>query len=121
MITVKLVQLKVAESTLRKIAASEMPVKISYKIGKVLSVINDEIEFIEKERQKLFDKYGIPSEDQTQIVVPQENMADFNKGYGEILDIEIGLEAEPLDISEFPDSLLLSPAEIDSILFLLKA
>ena len=88
----------------------ELPIKVSYRLVKLLRQCSMEMESMEKARVKLVDKYAeTPEEHEASpdkdkgIKVAEEKMPDFQKEFGVLLDEEVEIDFEPILIDELGD------------------
>ena len=110
---VKLFEIKGIEDGLKKIADTDLNVKVAYKIAKVLKKIAEESGTIEETRAKLVSKYGthIQKDGQPVCEVDEDKKQDFFKEYGDLLNEEIELDIKPLSLSDLGD-IKLSPVDM---------
>lgn len=108
---VQLSELKQIEPSLNKLVQMQLPVKISYRLSKVLKKISQELNTLEETRQTLVKKLGVLNEDTQQIEVPQDRVQDFVKEMEEVLSESYELEFIPIDIEEITN-VTLSPADV---------
>ena len=99
---VKLLDIKNAESALQAIINSSMPIKLAYKMSKLLDQVTSELKAIEKLRVDLVKKYGGEDPSTKNVVVPEENISKFISDYVSLLEAESTLE-----IIQIPYSLIL--------------
>lgn len=110
-----------------KMVSFKTPQK-NLSVYRFVKAIQDKQDFVEGERRKLIEKFGVEKEKGT-IVVPPENMKEFLDAFQEIISMEIedDIPSPGLVESDFEDtncfypedkSLWMNGAEIDSVLFL---
>ena len=103
--TVTLSQLKTSETVLVKLLSAELPVRVSYRLSKIIKNINQELTEFESSRQKLFEKYGEPQNDNTIMVKPelqQEFLAQLNMLLAETVELpDIKVTVQDLDDVKF--------------------
>lgn len=119
MIKVTLFNIKAAEPALLKLADTNLPVKTAYKIGKLLHVLNTELQLIDKQRVKLIEQYGTKSETTKDITIePGTDAAKkFEVDFLNFLETETTLNTEPLEM-ELLDEISyvnITPREISSL------
>ena len=83
----KLGQILQARSALNKLAESELSPKYLYKVSKMLSKVNKELEFIDENRNKLIQELGCEVKE-GEWKVKDENLQEFIKRFNEFLDID---------------------------------
>lgn len=86
----KLKELVVAQGALERLLALELPAAMSYKIVRAVRPILIELRNYERERIRLFHRFGIDT-GQGQIAVASENIPQFNEELNALLDIDIEL------------------------------
>ena len=108
---VTLAELKSIEPSLNKLIQMQLPIKISYRLAKVLKKISQELVTLEETRHMLVKKYGELNEETQQIVVPNDKTQDFVDEMQIILDEIYELEFIPMDIEEM-GNVTLSPSDV---------
>ena len=95
----------------------------AYKLGKALKIINDELEFYEDSRKKLFEQYCIKDEkghvkinDKGQVQVAPDKIPIFNTEMEKINNIEIELNI-PYLILEDLTNVKLTPQEAANLIW----
>ncbi|PRR84736.1 hypothetical protein [Clostridium luticellarii] len=107
------------------IVKKQLPVCASYAISKNIEAFNREIEFYNKERKKLVDKYS-KKDDKGKTVkskkgeITLEKPEEFQKEHEELLNIETEIEVCTCTIANLGDKEPFSPAEITAINFMLE-
>jgi len=91
-----------------------LPTKMKYKISLLLNELSPSIEFFEKERVEIINKFNT-SENPDEITIPTESMEDFNKEVEELVNTEFEGEIKK---GEIPMSveLPLTAIEIQALL-----
>jgi hypothetical protein len=90
--TLTLAQIKNAELSITKLLTSPLPVRISYRLSKVVKIISTELQQFEELRQKLVEKYG-EVDSSGMVTVTQTNQPQFLAEINGLLD----------EVIEFPD------------------
>ena len=90
--TLTLAQIKNAELSITKLLTSPLPVRISYRLSKVVKIISTELQQFEELRQKLVEKYG-ETDSSGMVTVTQTNPPPFLAEINGLLD----------EFIEFPD------------------
>jgi hypothetical protein len=103
---------------LNKLSELQLPLTVSYKLVKIVKKISDEIESIEKMRQKLIKKHG--KEDESgNITVSEEKKTEFVNEFTTLLNTKIKLDFEPISLQEIKD-LTMSVSDMGRLQFLFK-
>lgn len=89
-----------------------LPIKLSYKLGKLVKIVDEEIQEIENRRIELVKKYGVEDKEKGTIKVSDENQDHFMKEYSELLDLDVNLDFEQVDINQLPDDIKISPQQL---------
>lgn len=86
-----------------------LPVKYSFRLSKVMKVLQDELQQFETAKQDLFKKLGEPAESDsdnqqpnmqgTQYKIKPENIDQFQTEMQQLLEEEITLEFNPIPLS----------------------
>jgi len=101
---------------LSKLVTQEMPIKVAFKIGKIIKTLGEEFEMIEKQRVALVNKHGEKSEEG--IKVPQEKTAAFVGEFEDFLKEKTNIFIEKINPNILPDDIKLSPRDSELINFL---
>lgn len=121
MINLTLGELAISIETLNKIANSTFDeIATSYAVFKILKQVNEELEPYNKALQALYDKLGVPSEDDPEIIrIEPDNVEEFLKEKASLDGQPAELACERLAISKLAGCKL-TPAEIGAIEWLIK-
>jgi hypothetical protein len=105
---------------LAKLAKSELPLKLSYRLSKFLKSVQEELAVFEEKRIELVYKYAekdvegnIP--DKKNVRVAEGKIAEFTKEYSDLTELEVELDYKPFKLSEL-QSVNFTPAEIGTLL-----
>lgn len=110
---------------LREIANKKMPAKTAYRFARINKEIERENDVFQETRRDLILKYGEKDEkgklkeENGNITIPKEQLADFRKESSELLNTCITINADRLDIEDFGDDMF-SPTEIGKIEWVIK-
>jgi len=103
---IKVEKLMLAKDSLNKLLSQELPVTTAFRLSKLAKQVIEELKTVEDNRIKLIKKYQEEpkeGEKESNIRVAPENAAAFNQDFSELLNIEIGLDFEPISIGEISD------------------
>ncbi len=86
---------------LPRLTDKELPIKISFRLLKLLKSCSGEIETLEKSRIKLVKKYAEEgSEDKQEFKVADEKKNEFQEEFNILLGEEVEIDFEPIGIEE---------------------
>jgi len=94
MITITLGELKTIEATLSKLLTMQLPIKLSFRLSKILKPINEELARIEEFRVAKVMELGVPTEDGGSVTIPPDKIEQFKQEIGELYSEEITLPFE---------------------------
>lgn len=100
--TLTLMQIKNAEAVLNKLLTSPLPVKVSYRLSKIIKKLNEELTQFENSRQKLFEKYGT-DDGQGSLTVGDQNQAVFLSELNSLLAETVDLEDIKIQLDDIAD------------------
>jgi hypothetical protein len=103
---IKLKELKVAEESLNKIFSMNLPIKVSYILSKIIPIVSEEMNNIEKIRYDLIKKYG--EEKEGQVIVIPSKLKEFITEFEDFLDTEIDFNFTQIPLSSFGDKIEIS-------------
>jgi hypothetical protein len=112
---VRLIDIYSSVSVLNKLIEEPLPTKISFKLMKLLNVLNAEVKLVEDQRLKLVKQYASDG-----TVVSEENKELFLKEFSEFLNEEIDVSWEPIEVDTLGDNMKLSVADLAKIQYLFK-
>ena len=105
-----LLEVKNAEQGLVKIMQKELPIKVSYRISKIINLFRKESSEIEDARVKLVKKYG-KEDKEGNIKIAEEKQDEFRNEFAEFLQEEIEINLEPISIEDIGD-ITISPLDM---------
>lgn len=99
---ITLAELQSINRSLPAITQQPLPVKLSYRLSKLISFCTKEMEIVEKARADLVKKYS--EEDDTEknvtVRVKPENEQKFRDEFSELLSEEIELDFDPINLDD---------------------
>ena len=106
----------VAQRPLATLVDMKFPVAISYKLAKLVSKINEQLQVIEATRNGLIRQYGAPNEG-GQVVVSEggENFQKFLDEFNTLMAIEVELVIAKVKLPEEVDG---KPLEVEPSLLM---
>ena len=98
----KLAEIQEINKGLPSITRHPLPVRLSYRLAKLIEFFTNELKIMETARRDLVKKYSDenPPEQDTPIRVKPENEKKFTEEMVELLEQEVELDFEPIDIKE---------------------
>lgn len=100
-------KLHTSRDALPILANTKLPIKASYRIGRVLTSYQSEIQIFNKAHIELIQKHGGVQDEQGLMQVPKESLPTFLPEFEELLSEECELWGDPIHID------LLGDAEIE--------
>lgn len=89
----KLSSLVNSEKELSKLLDIKLPVKIAYKISKLVNKVKPELEIFDTQRNKLIKELGKQTNEETdEWTVLPENLSKFKEEITKLLNLEVNLE-----------------------------
>lgn len=123
---IKAKQLMDSVDVLKKISDMNLPISLSYKIAKNIMKIEEELAILNKEKQKLIDKYGekdedgkIKSDESGRIRILDISSWTTEYSALEDLQIDIDLTVIPEDDLLSCDNFNITPSDIIIISYML--
>lgn len=107
-------KLKSIEESLGQLVNEKLPIKIAYRVSKLLPILQKEFKEAEDFRLKLINKYGTEGEDGN-ISVNPENMEQFITELNELYSEEISFEFEPISVEALPDDISLTALQLANL------
>ena len=98
---IKISQLLDVEKPLADLMQQELPLKLAYRLGKLVKLANEEMREFNRLREQLFKKLGKEDENGN-INILEENKGQFHTELLELAEVNIELkDFEPISISDF--------------------
>jgi len=94
----KLIKIVNAAENLNKLSNMLLQAKESFKVVKILTEIEPQIQNYNVQKNKLLAKYG-DSEDKKTYIIREKEQEDFVKEVGDLGSLEIDLKFEKINIS----------------------
>ena len=89
-----------ARETLSRLAEQTLPVKQSYRLAKLVKVVNNELSRYEGERIKLCEKYGTLNKEKHIYEFEDEAYKSFETDINVLQSQEVELDIKLIDISD---------------------
>jgi hypothetical protein len=110
---ISLKEIKLAEAPLTKFIEQTIPIKLAYRLGKLIRLMQQELQQIEASRIKLVKQYGTENEGSSTIEVKPESMQQFNEEWLELLDTQADIDFEPIDAAVLDElNISMTPIEM---------
>jgi len=103
-----------ASEGLKKILSADLPIKLAYRLGKYVKILNKELTNYEERRMDLIKKYGEPNDNGSEYKIKPENADKVMKDMMELHSIEVDLDVIPIKLSEI-ENVKLSPIDISNL------
>ena len=97
----------------------KLPVKLAYRVTRILEKCTREQTFFEGERVKLIRSLGVEKEN-GQIEVTDVNRETFVEKINTLLDEEVHVQLPMLPLELFPDSIVISTQEMSKLACLIE-
>lgn len=107
-----------AAPALRKLASADLRIKTAYVVKKMVDVIEPELQYFDKTRAGIIDKYS--EETGNGKVIKDEFRQKCLDEIKELLDVDVKAEITPVTISEDEDGLKLSVSDLELLTDLIK-
>lgn len=108
--TMKLSQLINSQEGLKKLMETKLPVKVAYKVSKIISKCQPDLKIYEEQRINLVKELGEESDtDKDNWTVKPENLTKFTEEMNKLLDVEVdlgfglGKDLDKIKVEEFGD------------------
>ena len=90
---------------LPKLTNKDIPIKISYRLLKLLKICSAEMDTLEKTRIKLVEKYAEKTDDDKkgECKVADENKEKFQEQFAKLLDEDVEIDFKLISIEDLGD------------------
>jgi hypothetical protein len=89
---IKLAQIINSEKALKNLLELKLPVKIAYKLSKLVDKMQPELKIFDEQKLSLVKKLGVATENPGEFQVLPKNMEEFREDLKKLLDIDVNLE-----------------------------
>ena len=114
----KLSEIVNAQEQIKKLVETKLPVKVSFKINKLIVSIQPDLKIFEDKRNELVKEYGgVPDEAGMIKVTDPEKLKVFMEKVSELVSIEVEIDFEPIKIQELGD-IVLAPKDLVPFMFI---
>lgn len=110
MIKTKLKTIINSREAMQRLAGQTLPVAVSYRIAKLIKLLNDELALYESERIKLCERYGELNPEENKYNITQG--AEFTHELNSLLDYTVELAADKISL---PSTLMITPSDLISM------
>lgn len=98
--------------------AQKFPIKLSYAIKKNTNTLRVLAEEIEKNREELVQKYSV--EVDGEFVISEDKVEEANAEFSDLMNIEEELNILTVKIDSLSDSVELTDAQMEAIMFMIE-
>lgn len=88
---------------IKELQSIKLPIKISYKLSKLIGKIQPELDIYNEKRDELVKEYGDKQEDDTFKVTDPNKIKSFIEKINDLVEIEVEIDFEPIDIEDLGD------------------
>tara|TARA_Y100001963_G_scaffold160166_1_gene268533 strand:+ start:3964 stop:4380 length:417 start_codon:yes stop_codon:yes gene_type:complete len=118
---VKLGQIYAANPILGKLVEQQLPIRVAYRLTRLITKLNDEYDALDTSRIKLLEEYGTPVDGvEGQFQFTPENQVSFQEEFNNLLSEDVDLDWQPISIDDLGRQTNLSVKELSSIGFLFQ-
>lgn len=111
-----LAEIRWMQKGLSSITQLSLPIKISYRLSKLMRFCNKELAAIENARVDLVKKLSVENPDVPgEFRVPPINEKVFREEFESLLKEEVECDFVPIKLSELGEDLKISPLELSSL------
>lgn len=108
-----------SREALDRLAGEKLPGRFAYLVARNLRVIGPEIAEVERQRAAIVEKYGTPTDTPGSWNIPQDKLEPYIAEVDELFRTEIELELTPIRLSDLPDDLSMTPADMAALSYLI--
>lgn len=116
-----MVNLSLSVETLKKIAALDLPINISFQLALVLESVDSELKIFGDLKTKLLSHYGVLDKEKNIYNISEEKRLKYATKYNELCNREIDIDLPSISLTTLTEEgLRLSTNEVRSVLWLIK-
>jgi len=91
------------QASLVALANIKLPIKVSYRISKILNQISGVMKRVNAEQRNLYQTMGVLNDDKSQWIIPDDRKADFDAAMLAIMDADAGITILPVSVHDLGD------------------
>jgi len=111
-----LAEIRWMEKGLSAITQLPLPIKMSYKLAKLLNFCTQEMIAVEQARVELVKRLSEDTNSPGEMRVTPENEEIFRTEFSQLLQEEVEMDFIPIKLSDLGDDIKLTPAELASLI-----
>ena len=113
---VKLSEVVGSVEALKNILALKLPIKVSYRISKLVSnQVEGELKEYNEQRNKLVKEFGTENEDGS-TSVKEDRLKEFSEELQKLLDVDVKFDFEPIKLEEI-ENVDIAPKDLITWIF----
>ena len=111
-----LAEIRWMQRGLTAITQAQLPIRVSYRLSKLLNFCNQEMANVEKVREEMIKTMGEENPDKPgEIVIGPENADKFREEFAQLLQEEVDIDFTPVRLADLGDDLKIAPVELASL------
>lgn len=121
MIQVTLSDIVNSASTFRELSGKQLPIKVAFKIARLIRELDKENATFESSRKAIIEKYAMRDEsgkitqaDNGNIILQQDKIIECNSELNELLSTKIEINADKISIEDL-EKIEMTPAQVYNI------
>jgi len=111
-----LAEIRWMQRGLTTITSMPLPIRISYKLSKLINFFNEEMAAMEQARTDLIKKLSVENPEKPgELRVTSENEEKFREEFSQLLQEEVNIDFTPIRLKELGEDIKISPVELYSL------
>lgn len=99
----KLKQLIESQESIGKLIETKLPVKVSYRLNRLVNYINPELRIFTEKRLELFKEFGVHDTEKDIWEIKPENSETFTEEITKLMDEEVNIDFQTLKLADLGD------------------
>jgi hypothetical protein len=108
---IRLIEIKMIESSINKLMESALPVKTAYRLSRLLRDVSQELQTLEENRVRLVTQYADDAKEGQEVKVPEGKLKEFQDAFNELLQEEVEITFDPVSIDDL-EEVKLTPVDM---------
>ena len=100
----RLGQIQDMKESLGRLTNEPLPLKIAFKLNKLVRNMDVNLTVIEEERVKLVKKLGVENKETNAVEIPKDKIPQFQEEFVELMNEEVEIDFEPFKIDDFANA-----------------
>jgi len=100
----RLGQIQEMKEPLARLTNEQLPLKLAFKLNKLVRNMDENLTVIEEERVKLVKKLGVENKETGSVEIPKDKIPQFQEEFVELMSEEVEIDFTPFSVDDFANA-----------------